>query len=304
MSEYSAEQLDAYFEHIGYPKPKHAQDPLVFVTELQKHQLARIPFENLALHYSADAQIPLEPQFLFEKFIKRGRGGYCHENNRFFSEILRSLGFQVTNVICRISRAFRGLPGGGWRELSHMANLVAIGELKYLVDVGFGADEPCCPIPLVSGVVTPGLPGQELILEYKGLPQHTDPAQRVWVLSQRKGSNSDWLELYHFFDIECFPADFEVLSHFTMTRAWFPHTIFVQKFLFDGAGDGSRHLSAVLILIQNKLKQRNAGSSEEILLETLKTEEQRIAVLERYFQIRLTEEERKGIEGRASEIKG
>ena len=61
---------------------------------------------------------------------------------------------------------------------SHMANLVKIGNSRYLVDVGYGADGPSRPLPLVSGQVLDGLPGQQLILENKGLPQHTDPGQR------------------------------------------------------------------------------------------------------------------------------
>src|SRR6185437_10883047 len=112
MPSFSAEQMGLYFERIHYPVSQHPSDPLMFLTELQKHQLAWVPFETLALHYSANRQIYLDTQILFEKIVEKGRGGYCLENNTFFSKILESLGFRVMNVICRITLATRGIYDG------------------------------------------------------------------------------------------------------------------------------------------------------------------------------------------------
>ena len=67
-----------------------------------------------------------------------------------------------------------------------MANIVTIGSSRYLVDVGYGVDGPSCPLPLESGEICIGLPGQQLKLEKKKLAQHTDPDQTVWVYSQRR----------------------------------------------------------------------------------------------------------------------
>jgi arylamine N-acetyltransferase len=40
-----------------------------------------------------------------------------------------------------------------------MANIVAIGEQKYLIDVGFGSNGPHRPIPLVHGFGSANGPG-------------------------------------------------------------------------------------------------------------------------------------------------
>ncbi|KAJ6439245.1 hypothetical protein O9K51_08657 [Purpureocillium lavendulum] len=75
----------------------HPSDPLTFLTELFQHQLVWIPFETLSLHHSTDRHISLDVQDLFEKIVVGGHGGYCLETNTFFSTILGSLGFEVSN---------------------------------------------------------------------------------------------------------------------------------------------------------------------------------------------------------------
>lgn len=67
--------------------------------------MARVPFENLALHYSTYHSLILEVDFLFDKMVTRGKGGYCMENNRFFATILRTLGYTVLSGGARVSTA-------------------------------------------------------------------------------------------------------------------------------------------------------------------------------------------------------
>jgi arylamine N-acetyltransferase len=117
---YTKEQLKLYFDRIKYLESRHAADPHTFLLELQKYQLNKVPFESLSLHYSADKKVSLEPQALFSKIVLNKRGGYCLENNRFFAEILRSLGFSVVHIICRISNATRGIMDGGWRAMYNL----------------------------------------------------------------------------------------------------------------------------------------------------------------------------------------
>lgn len=70
--------------------------------------MARVPFENLALHYSTHHNVILDLDFLFEKMVTRGMGGYCMENNRFFATILRTLGYTVLSGGARVSNAVGG----------------------------------------------------------------------------------------------------------------------------------------------------------------------------------------------------
>jgi arylamine N-acetyltransferase len=114
---YTAGQVDRYLEHINLPKDSHPQDRLELLTALQRHQLARVPFESLSLHYSETRLLSLDLDDLFEKIVAEGRGGYCMELNAFFGTILRSLHFELYNAAGRVSNATAGIMDGGWMGL-------------------------------------------------------------------------------------------------------------------------------------------------------------------------------------------
>ena len=114
---YTTSQLESYFERISLPSKyrdlshktgDNAPRDLEFLTALQKHQLAAVPFENLSIHYSPTHTIDLDPNFLYEKIVRRRRGGYCMENNCFFGTVLRSLGFNLYSAGARVSKEADG----------------------------------------------------------------------------------------------------------------------------------------------------------------------------------------------------
>ena len=115
---FTQEQLSQYFEHISFPNTDLSRPPsLEYLTEIQKYQLATVPFENLTLHYSVHHRLSLDPHDLFAKVVGRRMGGYCMEANAFFGAILSSLGFQLFNAGGRVSDATTGRPGNrfmGW----------------------------------------------------------------------------------------------------------------------------------------------------------------------------------------------
>lgn len=170
-----------------------------------------------------------------------------------------------------------------------MANIVTIDGVKYLVDVGCGVQGPCRPLPLVASTPSPGLPSQELKLEYRSLSRHLDENQRVWVYYQRWGQGP-WEEIYNFAETEFFPADFEILNYYTIKCSPFSRMVLVQKFLKDDETDG---LYGTLVLLDDKLNQKTEAG--EVLVATLSSEEDRVAAFEKYFSIRLTMGERNAI---------
>ena len=117
MATYSAEQLQSYYERIHFNPHDYTASTLPFVTALLRHQLVHVPFGTLGLHYSVERKLSLEPQHLYTKIVVDRRGGYCLENNAFFAAILRSLGFTVYSVFCRITNATRGIFDGSWRPV-------------------------------------------------------------------------------------------------------------------------------------------------------------------------------------------
>lgn len=121
---YSPAQLLQYFDYISiprkfYPENKPALDA-EFLKALHVHQIAKIPYENLSLHYNpgspVDQKVILEPQHLFDKIITKanGRGGYCMEGSLFFLWILRSLGFDAYPTGARIRYRKDGVPYGDY----------------------------------------------------------------------------------------------------------------------------------------------------------------------------------------------
>lgn len=122
-SAYSTEQVAQYVSYIDLPEKYHpASKPvldLAYLTALHVHQIAKIPYENLSLHYSPTRTIQLNPQVLFGKIVSnaRGRGGYCMEGSIFYNHILRALGFHAYLAGVRIRYRVDGVPHGdfiGW----------------------------------------------------------------------------------------------------------------------------------------------------------------------------------------------
>lgn len=123
-SSYTTRQVDEYFQRISLPQDASKrltdcgqtkeQELLALLEALQKHQIATVPFENLSLHYSPHRTISLDPDVLFDKIVRKKRGGYCMENNRFFGTVLRSLGYSVYSAGARVSDNVSGRGQGGY----------------------------------------------------------------------------------------------------------------------------------------------------------------------------------------------
>lgn len=298
MATYTEAQLEQYFNHINYPRRDHhihATNSIEFLTELQKHNLARIPFESVSLHYSKHRLLSLDPEDLFQKIVGNSRGGYCMEANAFFATVLRSLGFTLISAGGRVKSEH------GFKGWNHMVNIVTIDQKRYLVDVSVGPVGPVSPVLLESGIEFDGVSPLKGRLEYRAIAEHTDPKQRLWVFSHREELDSLWKEFYAFADIEFFPADFEVMNLSTMTtpQSFFVQTVLATRLLLNKE---TKEVRGVQILHNDEVKRREGGKTE--VIERLKTEEDRVRALREYFFIDLRPEEQRAIRGLVSELKG
>ena len=112
--------VDEYFAHIelplGFRRDQNPKFDLNFLAAIQAHHISRIPYENVALHYSHEPSISLNVLHIYNKLVKNGRGGYCMENNILLYHILRTLGFQVYLTGARLHRdPSSATPGwSGW----------------------------------------------------------------------------------------------------------------------------------------------------------------------------------------------
>lgn len=185
-----------------------------------------------------------------------------------------------------------------------MVNLVTIEGKKYLVDVGFGAQEATQPIPLEEGHEVTTIAPIRGRLELKHIDKQVtkgDPAQRLWVWTSNKGGEgAQWEDMYSFGEAEFFAEDFEALNYPVMTRpqSYFLQTVLAYRPVLD---EGTGELVEERILHGNVVKE--GASGQDRILEVLETEEDRVRALEKYFDIRLTVREKKGIKGLMTELK-
>ncbi len=121
--------LDAYLRRIEYRGP---QEPTqATLRALHAAHVEAVPFENLDIH--AGRPIVLNEEALFDKIVRRHRGGFCYELNGLFSALLAQLGFRVT----RLSAGVLGEDGAFGPDFDHMILLVELDD-RWLADVGFG----------------------------------------------------------------------------------------------------------------------------------------------------------------------
>ncbi|KAJ5752254.1 hypothetical protein N7520_009171 [Penicillium odoratum] len=315
---YSPEQLNRYFDRINLPQ-HYRQSPVVkfgpsvdndaalaFLKVLQRYQVAAVPFENLNLHYAVHRHISIDPQKLFEKIVdpKSDRGGYCMENSTLFGTVLRSLGYNVTSVGGRVNEAvqpisasknWKGPKYDGW---NHLVNIVAIGEDKYLIDVGFGSNGPHQPLPLIDGFEAHNVGDQTIRLIYGPIAQHTRAGQFLWQYEICNAGKA-WIPAYCFTEMEFLPEDFTIINYYTSTSpdSWFVQQVLCVRMILD---DGGGKLIGDLTLFDNTLKRRLGATSE--VLQTFASEEERVAALEKFFNISISKADQESIRQTMSEI--
>jgi N-hydroxyarylamine O-acetyltransferase len=122
------DEATSYLARIGVCGP--VAPTLETLAELQAAHLLTVPFENLDIHLGVP--IALSEPALYDKIVRRRRGGFCYELNGLFAALLRHLGYGVTLLAARVHGA-RGLGP----PYDHLALRVDLDQ-PWLVDVGFG----------------------------------------------------------------------------------------------------------------------------------------------------------------------
>ncbi|RYP81127.1 hypothetical protein DL769_002136 [Monosporascus sp. CRB-8-3] len=328
---YTKAQLGEYFDRISLPAHQRllsicslpAAEQLSHLELLLKHQLVKVPFENLTQHYSWHRVVDVSPRHLFKKIVHQpGRGGYCMEANSLFHTVLLSLGYDVYMAGARVYDSSSGRYGG----FTHCVNIVTVAGTRYMLDVGFGANGPTAPVPLPAddageGPELPHISPARMRVRREPIPQQVNQRCRVWIYQHHTGIESaDWTPMYCFVDIEFIPEDLRAMNMapWRSPTSFFTRRIIMTRFTTDreqapaedggGAGPGSADEEAIsggridgaIILFGDTLKWRRNGETR--LQIKFKSEEERVEALKRYFGIVLDEEDRDAIRGTVSEI--
>ncbi|XP_054626787.1 arylamine N-acetyltransferase, pineal gland isozyme NAT-10-like [Dunckerocampus dactyliophorus] len=138
--------LEAYFQRIGFYGPRDKAD-LATLKLIHKHHVMSVPFENLSIH--CGETIIMDLDVIFDKIVRRNRGGWCLENNFLFSWVLKELGYAPTILGARV---FSSTTGDFGPCNSHLINKVDIEGKAYIADVSFGVSSQLWePLELVHG---------------------------------------------------------------------------------------------------------------------------------------------------------
>ena len=186
--------VNAYFHRLGLEMPGKIVPDSALLRKLHLAHCTAVPYENLDI--LRDIPTSLEADALFRKIVTEGRGGLCFELNGSFGNLLRCLGYGVTDYAARY---LRGEPTPPMRR--HRVMRVEATDGVWLCDVGIGETAQREPIRLVEGLV------QEQFGESYRLEKENFLGWVLWDLY--KGS---WRKFYYFPEEPQLVADFVAMN--------------------------------------------------------------------------------------------
>src|SRR5690242_9129399 len=217
-----------YLARIAVTPPAQSdfQRPsLTLLRTLHEAHMLAVPFENLSIHY--DQPIVLQEAALYDKVVRRRRGGFCYELNGMFAWLLRQLKYQVTLLSAEVAES-----GGTFSPVyDHLALLVhQVGGADWLADVGFG-DSFRQSLRFQADVEQDGADGHVYRLrvgQYQDSTRDGQDRLPYWLVEQRgDGPETEWEPVYRFtlqpnvltdFAERCIYQQTSPDSHFTQKR--------------------------------------------------------------------------------------
>jgi N-hydroxyarylamine O-acetyltransferase len=231
--------VETYLRRIEYDGPR--QPSSATLRDLHRQHLFTVPFENLDIHLGT--RIVLEPARLYDKIVRRHRGGFCYELNSLFGDLLRALGFEVQMLSGRVRRE----DGGFGPEFDHMLLKVELEE-PWLVDVGFG-DSFVDPIIFRSG-------GADQVDGHRYVVL---PVGNEWELLRE--DNKGNVPLYIFHDRPHELREYEPMCHFHQTS---PESHFTRNWICSRAtADGRITLANMRLIVTSGNERQELPISTE-----------------------------------------
>ena len=135
-----------YFARIGLECPENPVPDSALLKKLHLAHCTAVPYENLDM--LRDIPTSLEEEALFQKIVEEGKGGLCFELNGSFGNLLRALGYKVTDYAARYLRGETTLP-----MRRHRVMVVEATDGSWLCDVGIGERCQREPIAMTEGLV-------------------------------------------------------------------------------------------------------------------------------------------------------
>jgi N-hydroxyarylamine O-acetyltransferase len=208
--------LAAYLDRIGVrpgPPSRAALD------ELTEAHVRTFSFDNIDVLLDQHAGVALAA--VADKFVGRGRGGYCFEHVTLFAAALERLGYDVVRRLGRV-----GDPRSAAR--THLVAVVSLDGENLMIDPGFGLSA-LRPVPLRHGARDDHRGWVFEIASREGLGVES------WELSRL--TSGGWEAQHTHDDTPVVPVDVAVGHHYTSTHplSHFRHRLVVTRH------EGDRH---------------------------------------------------------------
>lgn len=164
---------------------------LATLTKLQDAHLKYIPYENFDCLNGKITS--LKRQDMFNKVIMHNRGGICFELNGLYNWLLESLGFDVTSYSARFIDKMET-----YQLRRHRVMCVALGDKRYLTDVGVNSESPRVPLEITEGLI-----------QSDGISQYKFTRSEFWGwLLWQKERGKIWKRLFGFTEEPQIDKDF------------------------------------------------------------------------------------------------
>lgn len=207
--------LGAYLARTGAA----AEPPSAAALErLQVAHALTFPFDNLDVLLESHPGVALEQ--VQEKFVGRGRGGYCFEHATIFGAVLERLGYAVTRHLGRVGEV-------ATTPRTHLVLVVDLDGTQHMVDPGIGR-APLGPVPLMDG-------GEVTWSGWRHRLRRVGEG-RSWALD--RWVHGEWEYMHTIDDLPVQPVDVQMGHHWTSTHpsTHFRSTLMCTRFGLDPDG--------------------------------------------------------------------
>jgi N-hydroxyarylamine O-acetyltransferase len=204
--------LTSYLHRVGFEGG--ARNDLATLQQLVFRHALAIPFENLDAWLGLP--VTLDPESVFDKLVRRGRGGWCFEQNLLLGNALREIGFDVSDFGGRV---VWGRAADSVAARTHRLLQVHSEGRRWLADVGFGALTPTGVLDLDSDAA-------------QSTPHELFRLRRLGAVGSHIAENlleaqfqGQWLPMYRFDPVPQQAIDFEAANYHLSTD---PQSRFVR----------------------------------------------------------------------------
>src|SRR3954447_13867342 len=116
--------IQPYLDRVGFtgaPRPD-----LATLWALHRGHAFAVTYENFDVQLGRP--LTTDPAAAFDKIVRRGRGGWCYEQNGLLAAVLDEIGFKVTRLAGGVHREVRGDEAVG----NHLVLLVDIDGAPWI----------------------------------------------------------------------------------------------------------------------------------------------------------------------------